>query len=121
VRELKLQLGKKPKYAKHVFKRVEIPIDSISFRCHACGVMNICDQSKNEDPRMRISWINYPREKRIQLRLACLGKFHIEKPKYYVIDPDIWKESNWIILPREIIDKVKEILEKDPFKLASWM
>jgi len=114
------QYERLPKYARHIWKSEEIPIDSISFLAN--GLMHISDQCNNEDPRMVMSFINYPRERRTQLRLAFSGKFHVERPTYYRIDPVYWKERCWIIIPIEQIERIIQFLQaKNPLKLENWM
>ena len=107
-----------PKYARHYWKK-EFDIDSISF--FDGEYMQISDQKNKENPRMVISYIYYPRENRVQLRLAFKGKFHKEKPSYYVKNPKNWKEKVWIIIPNEKIKELIAFLERNPQLLASWM
>ena len=111
-----------PKYARHVSEKAEFSIDSISFFDDEDNKMHISDQSKNEDPKMIVSFINYPRERRVQVRIAFAGKRHKEKLKYNVKDPKDWKEWGWITIPIEIADKLADFLkQKNPLKLANWM
>ena len=107
-----------PKYAKHYWKR-EFEIDSISF--FDGEYMQISDQRNKENPRMVVSFIFYPKENRVQVRLAFKGKFHKEKPSYYVKDPKKWKENVWITIPIGKVKELREFLKRDPILLASWM
>jgi len=108
-----------PKYARHI-RKAEFPIDSISF--FDGSFMHISDQRNKEDPRMVVSFINYPKERRVQLRLAFHGRFHKEKLSYNTKDPKDWKEKVWIIIPIEELDRILQFLQNEnPMKLASWM
>ena len=108
-----------PKYARHI-RKAEFPIDSISF--FDGKFMHISDQRNNEEPHMVVSFINYPKERRVQLRLAFHGRFHKEKLSYNTKDPKDWKEKVWIIIPIEELDRILQFLQNEnPMKLASWM
>ena len=108
-----------PKYARHI-RKAEFPIDSISF--FDGKFMHISDQRNKEDPHMVVSFINYPKERRVQVRLAFHGRFHKEKLSYNTKDPKDWKEKVWIIIPIEELDRILQFLQNEnPMKLASWM
>ena len=113
------QFERLPKYARHI-RKIEFSIDSISF--FDGKEMHISDQINREDPRMIISFINYPKERRVQVRLAFKGKFHREKLSYYVKDPKKWKEKVWITIPVEQLEKIIDFLKTaNPLELANWM
>jgi len=116
---------RKPKYANHVFKgKIELPIDSISFL--AGNDYYICDRSKGEDPRIVVSFIFYPKENKLQLRIA--GKngngepLRIEPPDYYVKHPSKWIETVWLAIPMDKVDSLTSFLTNaNPTKLSSYM
>jgi hypothetical protein len=116
----------KPKYAEHIFKgKIELPIDSISFLTNS-NEYHICDRSRGEDPRVVISFIYYPKENKLQLRIA--GKagdkrpFRIEPPNYYKKHPSEWIEKIWITIPMDKVDLLTKFLENaNPTKLSSFM
>ena len=113
------QFVRVPKYARHI-RKAEFPIDSISF--FDGKFMHISDQRNKEDPHMVVSFINYPKERRVQLRLAFHGRFHKEKLSYNTKDPKDWKEKVWITIPIEQLDRILQFLQNEnPMKLASWM
>jgi len=113
-----------PKYDRHIYReKLELPIDCAKYVTDS--VLYICDRNsivrQGEDPRLIVSWINYPKENKVQLKLAVTGNFHTEILNYYVKDPRNWKEKLWILIPEELVDKLIEFLQKNPMKLASWM
>lgn len=109
----------KPKYANHLFKgKIELPIDSIAFI--AGRDYHICDRhNKGEDPRMVVSFIHYPKENKIQLRLAIKGNFHVELTKK---DPSSWVERVWVTVPMDKAELLTKFLtDANPTKIASYM
>jgi len=44
------------------------------------------------------------------MRLAVRGAYHIEKPSYYVKDPNEWVEWIWIIIPKRELLKLCSFL-----------
>jgi hypothetical protein len=115
----------KPKYAEHVFKgKIELQIDSISFLTNS-NEYHICDRSKGEDPHVVVSFIYYPKEDKIQFRIA--GKagdgrpFRIEPPNYYKKHPSNWIEKVWITIPMDKVESLTRFLENaNPTKIGSY-
>jgi len=112
---------RKPKYALHIFKSEEFNIDSASYVSFPDYRMFISDKLNNEQPRMTLSYIGYPRRNETQLRIAIGGQFHIERLSYYVKEPALWREKIWIIIPMSIIDDIIAFLNKNPYKLHNWV
>jgi len=107
------------KYANHIFKgKIELPIDSIAFI--AGRDYHICDRhNKGEDPHMVVSFIHYPKEDKMQLRLAIRGNFHVETTKK---DPSNWAERIWITIPMDKAELMtKFLVDANPAKIASYM
>jgi len=88
-------------------------------------VMRISDRDSifkgNEDPKIKVWWVKYPRKSKVQVCFAIQGRFHKEKICYNQKDPKEWENDVFIYLPREIIPKLIEVLQKDPHKIDSWM
>ena len=119
-----------PKYDRRYWKSETFPIDSAKFLLNeflldGSQVLLISDRQSifkgNENPRMTLRWIHYPKRDKIQLCMAVTGTFHTEKIAYQRKNPQNWKERMWIYIPPETIPKIIEFLERDPNKLASWM
>lgn len=46
-----------------------------------------------------------------QLRIAISGKYHLEHPSYFSLDPKKWKTWNWICIHKKEINKLISFLE----------
>lgn len=104
---------------------VTLPIDSVKIVDKENKVMRISDRDSifkgNEDPKIKVWWVKYPRKSKVQVCFAIQGRFHKEKICYNQKDPKEWENDVFIYLPREIIPKLIEVLQKDPHKIDSWM
>lgn len=47
-----------------------------------------------------------------QIRIACEGDFHIEKPFYYELNPNEWRTWNWICVHEREIFQLKKFFEE---------
>ncbi len=119
-----------PKYDRKFWEGITLPIDSAKFLSteillDGSQVLFISDRESifkgNEDPQMNVRWIKYPEKNKTQVCLEIIGRFHTEKLAYNKKNAKEWKGRMWIYLPREIIPKLVEYLQKDPHKLEVWM
>lgn len=113
-----------PKYDRKIFEKKEIAIDSAKFVVD--DKILICDRKSivrsGEDPRLILSFVNYPKEDKMQLKIAISGDFHREKLSYYVKNPKRWKEKMWIMIPMEALKQILDFLSnRNPEYLHSWM
>jgi len=121
---------KLPKFDRKFWSSEVFPIDCAKFLSNEIlldgrQILFISDRNSivagNEDPKLVARWIHYPKDDKIQLCFAISGSFHTEKICYNQKDPNQWNERIWIFLPREIIPKLIEFMQKDPLKLENWM
>jgi len=119
-----------PKFDRKFWEGVTLPIDSAKFLStevllDGSNVLFISDRESifkgNEDPQINVRWIKYPEKDKIQVCIEVRGIFHTEKICYNQKNPNEWKGRMWIYMPREIIPKLIEYLQKDPAKLEAWM
>lgn len=119
-----------PKIDRRFWEGVTLPIDSAKFLStevllDGSQVLFISDRESifkgNEDPKINVRWIRYPEKNKTQVCFEVRGSFHTEKVSYNQKDPEEWKGRIWLYLPREIIPKLVEYLQKDPHKLEAWM
>jgi len=112
----KVNVLKRPKYVNHVFSEV-FQLDSASFLFKNRDISYYCISDryspfvKGEDPKAKVSIIlegNRPP----QLRIAVRGSYHLEKPRYYVKDPEKWIEWIWIIFPQGEISRLRWFLAR---------
>lgn len=124
------QFKEMPKYDRKYWKSETFSIDSAKFLSNeilldGSQVLFISDRNSiiagNEDPKLTLRWIRYPKGDKVQLCLAVSGSFHTEKIAYNKKNPQEWKERMWILLPSEVLPKIIKFLEKDPQVIASWM
>ncbi|RLG47224.1 MAG: hypothetical protein DRN90_05300 [Thermoproteota archaeon] len=106
-----------PKYVKHILRET-ISLDSVAFLYRNGSeepLYCISDRHspfvEGEDPQAVISLIREG-ERDFQLRLAVRGEYHVEKPRYFVRDPNEWKEWLWICIPRSELLKIAGFLVK---------
>jgi len=104
--------GRKPKYANHVTRKVRLDLDSFAVLVSPdCYLISDRKNFPHEDPCAYVSLIEY--DGRLQLRFAIAPKnVHIEKPSYYTVNPENWKEKAWICIPLEEIEKLKRVCKK---------
>jgi len=114
-----------PKYDRNIYdQKIEVPIDAAKFVDPDTQTLWISDVNSifkgNENPRLVLSYVYYPKDDKTQLKLAVKGKFHMEKLCYNLKDPHSWTERLWIMIPIEQIDTILKYVERNPHKLASW-
>ena len=119
-----------PKYDRKYWESKTIPIDCAKFLSNEIlldgkQVLFISDRDSifkgNENPRMALRWIHYPRKDKVQLCLAVSGTFHTEKIAYNRKEAKQWHERMWIFIPAETVKELIGFLQRDPTLLASWM
>jgi len=119
-----------PKYDRKYWESKTIPIDCAKFLSNEIlldgkQVLFISDRDSifkgNENPRMALRWIHYPRKDKVQLCLAVSGTFHTEKIAYNQKEAKQWHERMWIFIPAETVKELIAFLERNPQLLASWM
>ena len=119
-----------PKYDRKYWESKTIPIDCAKFLSNEIlldgkQVLFISDRDSifkgNENPRMALRWIHYPRKDKVQLCLAVSGTFHTEKIAYNRKEAKQWHERMWIFIPAETVKELIAFLERNPQLLASWM
>jgi len=119
-----------PKYDRKYWESKTIPIDCAKFLSNEIlldgkQVLFISDRDSifkgNENPRMALRWIHYPRKDKVQLCLAVSGTFHAEKIAYNRKEAKQWHERMWIFIPAETVKELIGFLERNPQLLASWM
>jgi len=98
-----------PKYDRKYWESKTIPIDRDSIF------------KGNENPRMALRWIHYPRKDKVQLCLAVSGTFHTEKIAYNRKEAKQWHERMWIFISAETVKELIGFLQRNPQLLASWM
>lgn len=119
-----------PKYDRKYWESKTIPIDCAKFLSNEIlldgkQVLFISDRDSifkgNEDPRLSLRWIHYPRKDKVQLCLAVSGTFHTEKIAYNKKEAKQWHERMWIFIPAETVKELIGFLQRNPQLLASWM
>ena len=119
-----------PKYDRKYWESKTIPIDCAKFLSNEIlldgkQVLFISDRDSifkgNENPRMALRWIHYPRKDKVQLCLAVSGTFHTEKIAYNRKEAKQWHERMWIFIPAETVKELIGFLQRNPQLLASWM
>jgi len=106
---------KQPRYCNHILKETII-IDSASFlfrEGEADPIYCISDRYspfvKGEEPEARLSLIKEG-DRDFQLRIAIVGEYHLEVPRYFVTPPDQWREWLWIIIPKAELLKLLKFI-----------
>ena len=119
-----------PKYDRKYWESKTIPIDCAKFLSNEIlldgkQVLFISDRDSifkgNENPRLSLRWIHYPRKDKVQLCLAVSGTFHTEKIAYNRKEAKQWHERMWIFISAETVKELIAFLERNPQLLASWM
>ena len=106
-----------PKYVRHILRET-ISLDSAAFLYRNgseeplyCISDRYSPFVKGEAPQAVISLIKEG-DRDFQVRLAVRGDYHVEKPRYFVRDPNEWKEWLWICIPRSELLKLCSFLVK---------
>jgi len=120
-----------PKFDRKIWSEtLTIPIDCAKFLSteillDGSQVLFISDRESifhgNENPIMRLRWINYPKKHKVQLCLEIDGAFHTEKIAYNRKNPNEWNGRMWIFLDPKVLPKIIEYLQRDPYAIHSWM
>lgn len=102
---------RRPKYASHVLPPERLDLDSCAVLVDSETYL-ISDRKNGpyEQPEAKVSVIEY--NGTLQLRLAIRGNKHLEKPSYYVNNPEKWVEWCWITIPVSELEKLKKVCKK---------
>jgi len=108
---------KGPKYVKHILRET-VRLDSAAFLYRNgseeplyCISDRYSPFVQGEEPETVISLIKEG-SRDYQLRLAVQGDYHVEKPSYYIKNPNEWCEWMWICIPRAEFLKIAGFLVK---------
>ena len=106
---------KSPKYVRHLIRET-LHLDSAAFLYRDRSrepLYVISDRyspfNPEEEPVAVVSLIKEG-NRDFQMRLAVRGEHHVEKPSYYVKDPNEWVEWIWIIIPKRELLKLCSFL-----------
>jgi len=114
---------RQPRYVRHILKE-RVTLDSASFLFRD-GIRDplYCISDVNspivegERPIARFSLIKEAKHD-FQLRIAIVGDYRIEKPRYYVKDPNEWLEWGWIIIPHTQLDNIELFIQECKRRIA---
>jgi len=106
-----------PKLVQHII-REDVKLDSVAFLYRNGGEQPLyCISDRyspfveGEKPEAVLSLIKEG-SRDYQIRLAVQGDYHVEKPSYYIKDPQEWQEWAWICIPHSEFLKIASFLVK---------